>query len=386
MPFLNRIRLPFYLRQPQFPTSRNVFTKADGTAKVLSIEIQNTYQGVTDSMGKEFHRKLVVALSHDTVNIEGDRLVSGVVLDGEYDISWQDFLDNPMAPAGFQIRVTPFDETNDNCQTCDEAIQLSLADDNVGTIHENDLGSINVFTNDNICCSPIISAIMSYNTTYIDSISINELTGIVSFQLKETTPSSGADIVLATYRVTCPNGDYDEADILGTVIGSEESCEEPVNLAYTHNEDDTDSISWDDFQIGTTFDWNLYECDNLGTPIDSGTGLIAQVKTFSGLEPGSCYVFSVRRNCGDGESEYVNFEFTVTAPESLCGNFLVVADDGTGNRVSYHYSYMNCAGAISGGTVINLSDNEKCMLMDEFHNPIFFSGDAPVSYNYIEPC
>lgn len=386
MAFKNRIRLPFYIRQPQFPIERNVFRKANGETKVLSVEIRKTYKGITDWLSESIHQKLVVALSHDNVTIEGDRYLGGVVLSGEYQINYQEFLDYPKGQASFELEVTPFAESNDNCQTCEEATQLSLENDDLGTMVEGESKTINVFENDTICCSPITAEIVEFNTDYLESATIDDETGQLSVVVKDPAPSI-TNGVLVTYRVTCPNGGFDEADVIGTIEGSEESCDPPTELSYIHIEEseltvESDEVSW----TGTgTFEWQLFECSNLGTPIDSGTTTDNFV-TFLSLAPGSCYVFSVRKVCEFLNSAWVNIEFNTPAPESLCGRFRILADDGTTNRAAYEFSYMDCNGVIRDWIVVNLSDREVCMLVTNTNNPIFFTGEAPVSYEYIGVC
>jgi hypothetical protein len=73
MSFLNRFRLPLKITRAQFPIAREVFTKSNGETVVLSAVISKTYQGETDFLPEKLHERIVVALSHDTVNIEGEK-------------------------------------------------------------------------------------------------------------------------------------------------------------------------------------------------------------------------------------------------------------------------------------------------------------------------
>lgn len=380
--FKNRVRLPFYLRQPQFPSERNVFPLSDGSVRVLSNIVRKTYQGLTDNMDEGWHQKLAIALAHDEVTIEGDRYFGDVVMDGDYSINWVDFLDYPLGQATFQVRVSPFDATNDNCATCEDATQLSLVDDSfLYPLTEGEVETISVFDNDSICCYPIVAEITTFNTNYFSSVEIDQETGIVTFTLFPSVFSSAPGTVLATYRVTCPDGSYDEADIIGEVVGTETPCLPPSDLTHTHIDEseittESDEVSW----TGTgDWEWQLFDCSNLGTPIDTGT-TSGNLVTFLSLSPGTCYTFSIRQDCGEGmTSDYISLEFTTPAAETLCGLFNVSANDGTFNRVSYGYSYMDCAGNIQTKTIINLSSFPRCMLMDSFGNPVYFSGGVNVT-------
>lgn len=390
MAFLNRVRLPFYLRQPQFPQERNVFRGSNGVTRVLSAVVRKTYQGVTDHMTEDLHQKLAIALAHDTVNIEGERYAGGVSLDSDYSLEHIDFLDYPLAPASFSVQVTPFDEANDNCQTCEEATQLNLVDDTiVGDGSDGSTMAMNVFDNDSICCYPIIASVTWFDPVYAVSASISPL-GVIEIVLKNPV-ASVENHKLATYRVTCPNGGYDEADIYGTIVGTDTVCAPPSNIQYLHVPSseitvESDYLYWDPSPSAPPeYEWQLFECGN-GTPIQTGITTDPNV-SFSPLDPGGCYILSVRSLCGvDDNSVWVNLEFNIAAPESSCGEFMVYADDGTSNRNAYEFTYMDCLGNLQNRAVVNLSDRRVCMLTDSFNVPIYFEGSEFLTYQYQGPC
>lgn len=393
MPFLNKIRLPFYLKQPQYPAERTVHRRADGVTKVLSVEVRKTYQGQTDHLDPDLHQWLTIALNHDTVNVEDKRLISGIALDGDYTIDYVEFLDYPLGQASFQVQVTPFNQFNDNCQTCEEATQLELVDDTfVYPLSEGEEATISVFDNDSICCSPITAEIVTFNTTYVESASIDAATGIITIQLLATTPTD-ININLVTYRVTCPNGGFDDADVFGDVNGSEEVCQPPSNLVYTHinqSEISTESeeISFTaSVSVPESYDWLLYSCDNLSTPIDSGNVTSSPIIILPALEPGACFVISIRSVCGVGDfSEYVSLEFTTPGVTTNCGRFQITANDGTFDREAYEYTYIDCNGVEQNRGIVNLATQTICMLVTNANNPVYFASDPQVSYEYIEPC
>lgn len=393
MPFLNKIRLPFYLKQPQYPAERTVHRRADGVTKVLSVEVRKTYQGQTDHLDPDLHQWLTIALNHDTVNVEDKRLISGIALDGDYTIDYVEFLDYPLGQASFQVQVTPFNQFNDNCQTCEEATQLELVDDTfVYPLSEGEEATISVFDNDSICCSPITAEIVTFNTTYVESASIDAATGIITIQLLATTPTD-ININLVTYRVTCPNGGFDDADVFGDVDGSEEVCQPPSNLSYAHIPQT--EISTESEEISFTasssspesYDWILYSCDNLSTPIDSGNVTESPIIILPALEPGACFVISIRSVCGVGDfSEYVSLEFTTPGVTTNCGRFQITANDGTFDREAYEYTYIDCNGVEQNRIITNLQTVERCLLVTSANFPVYWASDPEVSYEYIEPC
>lgn len=381
----NRIRLPLYIKQPQFPTEANRFRLADGSTKTLSVVIRKTYELETDYLPEKMHQRLVIALNHDSVTIEGDRYAGGVAMDGEYEIEYPGFLDYPLGKASARLQVTPFNVTNDNCKTCEEAGQLDLADDTFeDPISEGDTGNINVFENDAICCSPITASIVTFNTTFVDSATIDEETGVVTVTIKDPAPS-GTNVLLATYRVICPDGSYDEANIYGTIEGSTPSCEPASNVVATSIGIDTATVEWGPSpSTPDGYGWQLFKCDDLGTIINQGTTPVNAVN-LSGLTAATCYRLVVWPICDDvtGETTYGEFITDMDLPN--CGKFLL-------NNVSHPdppasiVSYMDCGGQIQ--QIVVKTTREVCMMTDSLNIPTYFvvEDGAEVTHTYQEPC
>ena len=391
--FLNRVRLPLYFSKPQFPIERSIFKRADGSRKVLSASVSNTYEGKTDLIPKEWHQRLAIALSHDVVNIESDRLLTEVVLDSEYGINWNEFLDFPIAQANFTIQVTPFNATNSNCQTCDEIAQLSLVDDTTATVYNE--GTTNEFPfsvllNDNICCYPFTLEIVSFNTDYFSAVSITDA-GIVTFTLVASVPTI-ANVLLATYRVTCPNGAYDEADIYVGIAGTSTECIAPQNvIAELPPTDGTvATIVWDPvLPTPTGYIWVLYLASDIYTPVDSGSTTDNFVN-ITGLTVGEDYVFTVQTDCGAYDlSDVSSVEFTSTeTPSELCGNFQVSYAPIDGGEIT-NISYMDCTGAVQNFVVVSFMAIEICMLINSGETtPVFFATDSAseVNVTYLGLC
>lgn len=92
-----KIRLPITLEKPQFPQEDKIYKKTTGERVVLFSAIDREYDLVTDYLTEEEHRKIVIALAHDHVEINGQRLTKT----GEYKIDWPD--DYPTAPASCKM-------------------------------------------------------------------------------------------------------------------------------------------------------------------------------------------------------------------------------------------------------------------------------------------
>lgn len=396
MPFKNRIRLPFYLNKPQFPSTRNVFKLADGTAKTISVQLSKTYEGETDWIQEAWHQYLQIALSHDTVKIEGDRYLGNVAVDGDYQIEWSDFLDFPIAKAKFRLLVTPFDFSNSNCQTCEEATQLALADDYLTTlytsINQGSTNTRNVFANDSICCKPVVAAVVKINSTYVQSASINAATGVITITLKAATPS-GTNVNLVTYRVTCPNGSYDEADVFANVIGTvaPTSCSMPDFLEVAAITETAATPNWD-WTLGApagvaSFNYKLYLASNPAVAIDSGN-TVAFSKTYSALNPGTCYIFTIQTVCsgGAGVSEIKTTTFCTLVSAGYCGTYTIYYYDGTPipGGAPHVFGYIDCSGVHKHDFITNLNSKTICMLESSPGVPVELTGIT--SYSYGGPC
>jgi len=395
MPFKNRIRLPIMFAKPQYPIERNTFRLSNGATKVLSMVIRNTFEGKTDQLPEAWHRKLVIAMAHDDVTIENERLMSDAVLDGDYDIDWQDFLNYPIAQANFKVQVTPFDATNSNCQTCDDMTQLNLVDDSTTDVWEE--GSTNEFPdvltdNDSICCRPYVISLVIYNTLYFTSVTI-DTAGVLTATVINPCPIID-NVWIARYRVTCPDGSYDEAEVYGNITGSDVSfCYPPIGpLVYSPitGNNTSANISWDPyFPVPTCgWAWELYLTDDLATIIQSGNVVIPEV-TITGLTAGVSYTVLVKSDCCAYDySTPLTLEFSITsfAAES-CGSFEVTylpnVDDAPQS-----ISYMNCAGGITNRTFTVAEIATICMLIyPGATTPVYFvASSVDISNTYIELC
>lgn len=392
MAFINRIRLPFYITKPQFPSEQNVFRRADGSFKTLSVIVNKTYEGQTDRLPEQIHEHLKIALSHDEVNIEGQRYFGGVSIDGDYDIAWEDFLDYPLGKAAFKVRVTPFDYSNDNCQTCEQASQLDLQDDTVTGLYESlEEGQeyeFNVFSNDTICCSPITAEIVTINSVYVESATIDETSGIITLTLKATVPSAIL-ANLVTYRVTCPDGSYDEADVLANISGTEiPTCEAPGMITIEAVTASSAVISWEQPSTGYPaggYYYEIYTVADPVTPVQTGN-LTAETNVFTDLTEETDYIIYIQSVCDESnKSAFVNEPFTTPAQEGGCGKYEVHYDDGTGVRGTYTtVTYIDCGGNSINVKVFNMTFGIICALENSPGDPVDIIGATTVVY--IEPC
>lgn len=391
MPFANRIRLPIQLHSAQFPTERNVFRKANGQTKVQSVVIRKTYELETDWFPESWHQRLQIALSHDQITFEGERFLGDIAQDGDYTIEWPEGpLHYPQAKANTKVQVTPFDATNANCATCAEVSQLSLVDDQAtgiyGALQEDTDYTVDTAANDSICCYPSVFSLTSFNTDYLDSATINASTGEVSIHTGTDLVSANG-IVLATYRVTCPDGSYDEADIIGDISGTEPGCLAPTITLANGDTATTALIQWSEPVPGGTYQWELYEGTGpVGSPVQSGTVTDDEL-VITGLDPETEYYFQIRTDCGGGSfSNYVSDTFTTQPGESLsCGEYNVCYARPFFSGF-LNFSYVDCNGDPQSVPIPNNTCRLICALQNSPGDPYSMSTGAFLTKTYIGLC
>lgn len=382
MAFINRIRLPIKLSRPQYPEERDVFRKANGVTKVLSVVVKQTWEGQTDFFPKAVHERLKIALAHDIVNIEGEYYVGGISQDGDYNIEWPDFLTPTTAKAAFKVQATPFDATNTSCTTCDELAQVVCNDDDIGLVGEDETVSAAVLDNDEVCCYPATITIVSTNSDFVASAVVNGN----NIDITTKTPLPAQDNVnLLTYRVTCENGYYDEADVIADIDGSQEpTCLPPENVTVVDITDSGGVGSWDDPTPPPSdgYGWELYRQDTPGIPIETGTEISGQYPTFDDLEPGTDYELCVRGICGEEFSSYTCYQFTTLDSNEGCGLYRLLPM-GHGSTLSA--TYLTCGGEYSTVSV-TLSGRTICAKETSPGNPVSIEGPASMSITYLSEC
>lgn len=346
MPFKNRIRLPFYLTRPQFPREANVFRRADGSTKVQSVIIRKVFEGETENLPKEIHERLLIALSHDDVTVEGRFLLTGVSLDGDYDIDWNKFLDYPLAKAAFKAQVTPFNYSNDNCKTCEEVSQVVCVDDNIGTVNEDETVTVHVLENDEVCCKPVVISLVTYNTNYLDSCIISGTDIIIHTKL---SLSDANGINLVTYRAQCPNGSYDEANIIGDIHGTSPapSCLAPINPVVVSLDSDTSAtFSWTAPSPAPSCGYHWIVTNHTGLIVLASGDTNSLSVQVTGLPSDQICGFSVRSNCCSLDSNYAGpIIFNLPPPSNTqsCGQFEVFYSDFPANFGIV--DYIDCNGS-----------------------------------------
>lgn len=386
MPFKNRIRLPFYLTRPQFTTESNVFRLANGARKTASTIIIKTFEGETDNLPKEIHERLIIALKHDDVTVEGVYLTTGVSIEGDYEIDWNKFLDFPLAKAAFKVQVTPYNYSNDNCQTCEEVSQVVCEDDDIGTIDEDETVSVPVLENDSICCSPVVISLVTYNTTYLDSCIISGNDIIIH---AKPLLSDANSIVLVTYRAQCPNGSYDEANIIGNINGTDPTpvCLAPTDPIWVGSPDDTTAeFSWDAPSPAPACGYHWEVRTALGSVLASGDVAGTNV-TVTGLPSNTSNLrFFVRSNCCSLDSNYagpVIFSLPPPSGTETCGMYELSNTD----PANYHIgNYADCNGDQQFVNIAPFAQQVICALQSSAGNPVDLSVDFEISINYLGLC
>lgn len=388
MPFTNRVRLPLQLHSPQFPEERDVFRKANGATQTISVVVRKQYEMEVDWIPENWHQALKIALAHDEIILEGERYLGGISQDGDYNIEWQDSpLRYPTAKAAVKVQVTPFDATNSNCQTCAEATQLSLQDDIAtglyGGLEEDTDYTVDTADNDSICCYPSVFSLVSYNSDYLTSASIDPATGIFSFHTGTDLVSVNG-LIIGTYRVTCPDGSYDEADITADINGSIEGCLAPSVLAVFNEQTGEASFSWDESVPGSNYYWEVYAGSlPVGTPVATGSVTDDEV-TVTGLDADTDYYFQVRTVCETGNSNFIGVVFSTIAETQTCGSYQLTNTDTEPFTI---VQYMQCNGNMSTPTPIFYQNSIFiCALENSPGDPVVIATNPGVTITYLGIC
>lgn len=380
------------LHSAQFPEERTVFRKANGVTKTLSVIVRKTYEVETSFLPELWHQRLKIALAHDTITWEGDHYLGGVSQDGDYNIQWPEgVLHYPTAKAECKVQVTPFDATNSNCQTCEEATQLELVDDTVTALYGEPLQEDTDYTgdladNDLICCYPAVFSLVSFNADYLTTASINSATGLLSIHTGTGLVSANG-ILIATYRVTCPNGGYDEANVYADFEGTIPGCLAPTNLQVTGANADAISYSWDAPEGGTlTYYWEIYTGSSpIGSPVQTGTTSLTTIEV-SGLDPDTEYYFQIRQNCYGSESNFIGIAENTTPDSGFCGSYTAEFNSG-GNPGDYAFvTYEKCTGGPLTIFIPYGSSRIFCMFQTSPGVPASFTSSVPVTLTYNGLC
>jgi hypothetical protein len=392
MAFVNRVRLPIQLHSPQFPEERKIFRKANGQAITLSVVVRKTYELETDYMPETWHQRLKIALAHDVITIEGEKYLGDISQDSDYAIDWPEgVLHYPAAKANVKVQATPFDATNSNCQTCEQVSQLSLENDEAtgiyGALQEDHDYTVDTADNDSICCAPAVFSIVSYNSDYLDSCTIDPDTGIVSMHTGIGLTSVNG-ILLATYRVTCPDGSYDEANITADIEGSIEGCLAPSLLNANGATPTTGEFSWTEAVPGSTYYWELYEGSGpIGSPVQSGTVTDDEL-TVEGLTPDTLYYFQIRTVCSESESSnFISGPFDTPPAEGSesCGQYeICYARPFFSGFITL--PYIDCDGDPQDAIVPNNTCRIICALQNSPGDPVSIAGGSFVTTTYLGLC
>lgn len=385
MSFHNRVRLPINIERPQYTATREIYLRADGVEKVLSAVLKKVYQGATDWMPEKWHERLIVAFNHDTVVIEGERYLGGVSYDS-YEIDWDEQFHNPTAGAKFSVVVTPFDNSNANCMTCDEASQVVLVDDEMpDNLDEDTTYVIDVTQNDNICCFPVSFSITSFNSDYLDSCTI-DTDGVVTFHVKTGLVEING-LKLFTYRATCESGGYDEADCFGNVNGTLPGCLAPTNLTQSDVSQTTVDFAWTPPSPAPDhYFWQVLS--NPGAVVLQSGDTATPSVSITGLTADTTYTFQVRSQCDgtddDGSaSNWIQYVFTTPAGDTdTCGKYRIFyyGADPTG-----HYTYLTCDGFYYENVIDRFTYEYICTLQSSPGVPDSISGDS-IGITYIGLC
>lgn len=130
--FSAKIELPFYLKNPQLASEESSYRKSDGSFIKLSERIQEEYVLQTDWIPHDWHRKLKIALSCDTIFVNSPNirqqaykipdpfggLALPIICKDPYQIEWDDSVDRLMAQGSTKVlNAEALSLYNSNCNS-----------------------------------------------------------------------------------------------------------------------------------------------------------------------------------------------------------------------------------------------------------------------------
>lgn len=118
-PFVNSVRLPFYLSRPKYPGEESGYQRSDGTFQKLSERVNKTWLLKTDWIPEDWHERLRIALSCDNVEVTNElaNLIEvPIYKQEEYVPQWNEDVDYPFAPGECVVFKKLFSRSiNSNC-------------------------------------------------------------------------------------------------------------------------------------------------------------------------------------------------------------------------------------------------------------------------------
>jgi hypothetical protein len=370
----NRVRLPLVLTKPQFQDEESIYTRSDGSIKILKSVTKEEFEGKVDYLNKDFHERIKVALSHDNVSMESDHYTGGLRKQGGYEIEWIDFMMYTAATAKFKALATPYLVRNNNCEVCEPAdlnCPLIINLQSYVTIDPDPL-KYNYNLNWNTLPSPqVIRVVVKYrlvgstnwtiiNSNNLSQISISLLIGNYEF----TVAASGATCLPVFSSVITVNG---------VVSG----CAIPTGLSIGNITQNSATASWvmptGGNSIGIEIDIqeaNVPPSGSLaGYPkiLAAGTTQYTFLGLISSFPDGQAYQFQIRNKCaGGGNSAWVELgadpDFTTLPPPQ--GNISLTCQGGSidpipfGTAGTYNFDF-NINTITAGDVTISVHSDQS---------------------------
>lgn len=108
------VRLPVRMHSPQLPQEEKIYTTLSGEKRVLFASINKEWQVETEYFDEQMHEKIIVALSCDSLFIDGVKVTKS----DKYDIDWENYMTNEcgekIAKATFKVQQNKMIR-NSNC-------------------------------------------------------------------------------------------------------------------------------------------------------------------------------------------------------------------------------------------------------------------------------
>lgn len=115
---VNRVRLPIYFRQPQYPEEKGQYVLSDGSISTQYSNIGKEYGALVDFVDDTVHGKITTMLGHDFCYIESKRYTGFFNKKDDYAIAWDEDDQYCLAQSTFKAIANPHAVRNSNCADC----------------------------------------------------------------------------------------------------------------------------------------------------------------------------------------------------------------------------------------------------------------------------
>lgn len=222
----NRARLPLYLTRPTYPDEEEEYRLSNNRYKKRKVDVKESYEVVTDNLPVWVIRCFRAVFLHDYIFIEDEPTMPQPMLykgeiakDGAFEPQYVTYKNYPLANVKVKVLAVDFVLQKNNCGECaDYSDLVTTSDLDINPLLSSHTYHVDLFALTSAeCCDPVTYSITSYNTAYLASAPVINVTPGISADLVFTTkPSFTAGHVASLVLVSASCGGAHPINISGT--------------------------------------------------------------------------------------------------------------------------------------------------------------------------